>query len=180
MTNQDAVLYELDPTHTYVGFSVRHMMVTQQRGQFHEVSGRLWLNRQEPEASRVEATIQVGSVDTHLKQRDDHLRSADFFDVERYPTMRFVSTRFEQTAQGLRVHGELSLHGETLPVTLEAEPLSAESKDPFGVIKIGTSATAKISRKAFGLTWNAALETGGVAVGDEIKITLDLQFQRHA
>lgn len=180
MTNQDTTIYELDPTHTYVGFSVRHMMVTQQRGQFHEVSGRLWLNRQDPSGSRVEATIQMSSINTQVKQRDEHLRSPDFFDVERYPTMRFVSTRFEPRATGLLVHGELSLHGKTLPVTLEAEPFSEESKDPFGVIKVGTSATTKISRKAFGLMWNAALETGGVAVGDEIKIVLELQFQRQA
>lgn len=171
--------YELDPTHTYVGFSVRHMMVTLQRGQFHEVTGTLAYDRETPTKSRVEATIEVASVDTNVAQRDEHLRSADFFDASNHPTMTFVSKDFQTRSDGrLDVIGDLTIRGVTRRVTLEADGLSDESKDPFGMIKVGTSATTKISRKDFGLVWNAVLETGGVAVGDEVVITLNLQFQR--
>lgn len=173
--------YELDPTHTYVGFSVRHMMVTRQRGQFHGVTGSLSLDRADLEKSRVEATIDVASVDTKAKDRDDHLRSADFFDVAHYPQITFSSKEVRVQRDGrLHVIGDLTIRGTTRSVTLDADPISAESKDPFGMIKVGTSATTKISRKDFGLVWNAALETGGVAVGDDIEISLELQFQRRA
>jgi polyisoprenoid-binding protein YceI len=172
-------VYELDPTHTYAGFSVRHMMVTRQRGQFHGVSGKLEVDRADVTKSRVEASIDVASVDTHVAQRDEHLRSADFFDAANHPKMTFVSKEIRKNGDGgLSVAGDLTIRGTTRAVTLDAEPISAESKDPFGMIKVGTSASTKISRKDFGLVWNAALETGGVAVGDEVKITLDLQFQR--
>jgi polyisoprenoid-binding protein YceI len=173
--------YELDPTHTYVGFSVRHMMVTQQRGQFHGVSGTLTLDRADISRSRVDATIDVASVNTNVAQRDEHLRSADFFDVANHPRMTFVSREVRAQSDGrLHLIGDLTIRGTTRAVTLDADPISDESKDPFGVIKVGTSATTKISRKDFGLVWNAVLETGGVAVGDDVKITLDLQFQRKA
>jgi polyisoprenoid-binding protein YceI len=171
--------YQLDPTHTSAGFSVRHMMVTQQRGQFHGVSGALILDRADVSRSRVEATIDVASVDTNEAQRDEHLRGADFFDVANHPKMTFASKEIRVQADGrLLVVGDLTIRGTTRSVTLEADPISEEAKDPFGMIKVGTSATTKISRKDFGLVWNAVLETGGVAVGDEVKITLDLQFQR--
>jgi polyisoprenoid-binding protein YceI len=173
------IRYELDPTHTYVGFSVRHMMVTQQRGQFHGVAGTLTLDRADLAKSRVEATIDVTSVDTNVPQRDEHLRSADFFDVANHPKMIFASRDIRLQGDGrLHVIGDLTIRGTTRSVTLDADPISDESKDPFGMIKVGTSATTKISRKDFGLLWNAVLETGGVAVGDDVKITLDLQFQR--
>lgn len=173
--------YELDPTHTHVGFSVRHMMVTQQRGQFHGVTGTLVLDRANLAKSRVEATIDVASVDTNVAQRDDHLRSADFFDAANHPQLSFVSKEIRLQGDGrLHVIGDLTLRGTTRSVTLDADPISDESKDPFGMIKVGTSATTKISRKDFGLVWNTVLETGGVAVGDEVKIALDLQFQRKA
>jgi polyisoprenoid-binding protein YceI len=178
MTNTTTV-YELDPVHTYIGFSVRHMMVTQQRGQFHAVTGTLVLDRTDVERSRVEAAIDVASVDTNVAQRDEHLRSADFFDVANYPKMTFVSTAIRPQGDGrLQVVGDLTIRGITRPIAFDADPISDESKDPFGMIKVGTSALAKVSRKDFGLVWNAVLETGGVAVGDEVKITLDLQFQR--
>jgi polyisoprenoid-binding protein YceI len=178
---QMSTRYEIDPTHTYAGFSVRHMMVTQQRGQFHGVSGTLSLDRADLTKSRVEAIIDVASLDTNVAQRDDHLRSADFFDVARYPNMTFVSNEVRVQADGqLHISGDLSIRGTTRSVTLDVDPISDESKDPFGMIKVGTSATTKINRKDFGLVWNAVLETGGVAVGDEVKITLELQFQRTA
>jgi polyisoprenoid-binding protein YceI len=172
-------VYELDPVHTYVGFSVRHMMVTQQRGQFHKVSGALALDRANLARSKVETSIDVASIDTNVGQRDDHLRSADFFDVAAFPKMTFASREIQVDPDGrLRVMGDLTIRGTTRAVVLDADPISEESKDPFGMIKVGSSATTKISRKDFGLVWNAVLETGGVAVGDEVKITLDLQFQR--
>jgi polyisoprenoid-binding protein YceI len=143
-----ATEYELDQTHSTIGFSVRHMMVVNQRGQFQKVSGTLHWNEQEPT------------------------------NVAKHPSMTFRSTRFERAGEGWRITGDLSLHGVTKPVVLEAGPLSPESKDPFGAIKVGTSATTSLSRKDFGLTWNKALETGGIAVGDEVKITLDLEFNR--
>jgi polyisoprenoid-binding protein YceI len=174
-------VYEIDPTHTYVGFSVRHMMVTQQRGQFHGVSGKLEFDRTDIRKSRIAASIDVASVDTNVAQRDDHLRSADFFDAANHPMMTFVSKEIRPRGDGrFDLVGDLTIRGTTRPVSLDIDPISEESKDPFGMIKVGTSATTRISRKDFGLVWNTVLETGGVAVGDEVKITLDLQFQRKA
>lgn len=176
-----AIAYDIDPTHTYVGFSVRHVMVTQQRGQFHDVTGSLKLDRADLSRSSVEAAIGVASVDTNVAQRDDHLRSADFFDAANHPKMTFASRTIQAQADGrLRVTGDLMVRGTTRSVVLDADPISEESKDPYGMLKVGTSAMTKISRREFGLVWNAVLETGGVAVGDEIRITLDLQFQRKA
>jgi polyisoprenoid-binding protein YceI len=155
------------------------MMVTRQRGQFHGVSGALTLDRTDVSRSRVEATIEVASVDTGVSQRDDHLRSADFFDQANHPKMTFVSKEVRiQRDERLHVVGDLTIRGTTRSITLAADPISDESTDPFGMIRVGTSATAKISRKDFGLVWNALLETGGVAVGDDVEIVLDLQFQR--
>lgn len=173
------IFYAIDPTHTYVGFSVRHMMVTQQRGQFHGVSGTLSLDRTDVSKSRVEAVIDVASVDTHESQRDEHLRSADFFDAASHPTMSFVSRTIEGRSDGrLRVTGDLTIRGLTRTVTLDADAISEEAKDPFGSIKVGTTAATSISRKDFGLVWNRVLETGGIAVGDEVRIVLDLEFVR--
>jgi polyisoprenoid-binding protein YceI len=177
--NTTTTVYDIDPNHTYIGFSVRHMMVTQQRGQFHGVTGALKLDRADLTRSSIEASIDVGSVDTNVAQRDDHLRSADFFDAANHPRMTFVSREIQVQPEGrLRVMGDLTIRGTTRPVVLDADPITEESRDPFGMIKIGTSALTRISRKDFGLVWNAVLETGGIAVGDEVKITLDLQFQR--
>jgi polyisoprenoid-binding protein YceI len=171
--------YEIDPYHTTIAFSVRHMMVTQQRGQFHGVSGTLVLDRDDVTKSRVEATIDVGSIDTNVKDRDAHLLSADFFDLANHPSITFVSRRVDVvSAEQLRITGDLTIRGTTRSVVLDAEPVTPESRDPFGMIKVGTSATTKLSRKEFGLVWNAMLETGGVAVGDEVKLVLDLQFLR--
>jgi polyisoprenoid-binding protein YceI len=171
--------YELDPVHSHLGFSVRHMMVSQQRGQFQGVTGTLALDREDITKSRVEVAIDVATINTNNADRDNHLRSADFFDVATHPKMTFVSREVKVQPDGeLRITGDLTIRGATHPVTLTAEPLSPESKDPFGNIKIGTSATAKISRKEFGIVWNAVLETGGIALGDDVKLTLDVQFVR--
>jgi len=171
--------YELDPVHSHLGFSVRHMMVSHQRGRFQGVTGTLTLDREDLTRSHVEVAIDTTTLDTHNTDRDNHLRSADFFDVANHPRMTFVSREVKVQPDGeLRVTGDLTIRGTTHPVTLTAEALSAESKDPFGNLRIGTSATAKISRKDFGMVWNAVLETGGIALADDVKLTLDVQFVR--
>jgi polyisoprenoid-binding protein YceI len=172
-------IYELDPVHSHLGFSVRHMMVSQQRGQFQGVTGTLTLDRDNLAASHVEVSIDVATINTNNTDRDNHLRSADFFDVANHPKMTFVSREVKAQDDGeLRVTGDLTIRGTTRPVVLTVEPISPESKDPFGNIKIGTSAAGKISRKEFGMVWNAILETGGIALADEVKLMLDVQFVR--
>jgi polyisoprenoid-binding protein YceI len=170
--------YELDPVHSHIGFSVRHMMVSHVRGQFRGVTGTLTLDRDNLAASRVDVTIDVATLNTHVDDRDKHLLSADFFDVANHPKITFVSKSVQAKGDDLKVTGDLTIRGTTHSVTLDAEAISPDSKDPFGNIKVGTSATGKISRKEFGLVWNAILETGGVAVGDDVKLTLDAQFVR--
>ena len=172
-------IYELDPVHSHIGFSVRHMMVSQQRGVFRGVSGTLELDRANPSRSRVEVSIEVATINTNVVDRDEHLRGPDFFDVANHPRMTFVSREVRAQDDGqLRVTGDLTIRGTTRSVVLDADPVSEESKDTYGLIRVGTSATTRISRKDFGLVWNAILETGGVALGDEVKITLDVQFVR--
>ena len=173
------IVYELDPVHSHIDFSIRHLMVSHQRGSFRGVSGTLTLDRANLTNSHVEVSIDVATINTHVTDRDNHLRSADFFDVEHHPQMTFASREVRVDDDGdLRVTGDLTIRGTTKSVTLKADPISDESKDMFGAIRVGTSATAKISRKDFGLVWNAVLETGGVALADEVKITLDAQFVR--
>jgi polyisoprenoid-binding protein YceI len=171
--------YELDPVHSHLSFSVRHMMVSHQRGQFEGVTGTLALDRENLANSHVEVSIDVATINTHNTDRDNHLRSGDFFDVANHPKITFVSRSAQAGDDGeLHVTGDLTIRGTTRSVTLTAEPVSPDSKDPFGNIKVGTSITGKISRKDFGLVWNAVLETGGVALGDDVKLMLDVQFQR--
>lgn len=171
--------YELDTAHSHIGFSVRHMMVSQQRGTFSGVTGTLTLDRADLAKSHVEVSIDVATINTNVADRDNHLRSADFFDATNHPKITFVSREVQVKDDGeLRVTGDLTVRGTTRSVVLNAESISEESKDPFGNIKVGTSVTGKISRKDFGLVWNAILETGGVALGDDVKLTLDVQFAR--
>ena len=172
--------YRIDPSHSSAGFSVKHMMIAKVHGGFEKMSGTLVYDPANLVKSSVEVSIDAASVNTRETQRDTHLRSADFFDVEKYPTISFKSTRFEESPGGMRIVGDLTIHGVTKTVTLESERPSEEMKDPWGNVKIGASATAKIKRKDFGLTWNAALETGGLLVGDDVNITLDVQFVKQA
>ena len=170
-------IWTIDPAHTAAEFKVKHMMIANVRGQFKGVSGMLSLDESEASRSRVEATIDVRTIDTGEAQRDAHLKSADFFDVENFPAMTFRSTKVAgKTGGEFAVTGDLTLHGATHSVTFAAEGLSEPAKDPWGNLRVGHSATAKINRKDFGLTWNSALEAGGVLVGDEVAITLDIQF----
>lgn len=169
--------WKIDPAHTGAEFRVKHMMISNVKGKFNDVNGQLSLDESDATRSQVEATIDVRSVDTGDAQRDGHLKGADFFDVEKHPLMTFRSTKVENTGAGeLAVSGNLTLHGVTRPVTFAVEGPSQPAKDPWGNLRVGLSATAKINRKDFGLTWNAALEAGGVLVGEEVAITLDVQF----
>ena len=170
--------YEIDPTHSAVHFSVRHLMVSNVRGEFTKLSGTIKFDPENPASSSVEATIDVNSISTRDQQRDAHLKSADFLDAEKFPTMTFRSKRVEVQSGGGKVTGDLTIHGVTREITLDVEGPSQEMKDPWGKQRIGASATTKLSRKEFGLTWNAALETGGVMVGDEVKINIDVEFVR--
>jgi polyisoprenoid-binding protein YceI len=169
--------WNLDPVHSAAEFKVRHMMISNVKGQFTALSGVLALDEAGLANSHVEATIQAASISTRDAQRDAHLRSADFFDADRFPVLSFKSTGVRPAAGGeLAVEGELSIHGVTRPVVFTVEGPTPPVKDPWGNTRIGISASTRISRKDFGLAWNAALETGGFLVGDEVTITLDVQF----
>lgn len=172
------VKYEIDPAHTSIQFSVRHLMVSNVRGEFTRVSGTIAFDSENPSNSLVEATIDATSIYTRDDQRDAHLKSADFLDVQKFPTLTFRSTRVVPQSGGGKVTGDLTIHGVTREITLDVEGPTQETKDPWGKQRWGASATAKLSRKDFGLVWNAALETGGVMVGDEVKITIDVEAVR--
>lgn len=172
--------YQIDSAHSSVSFSIKHMMIAKVHGGFEKISGTLVYDSQNPSNSKVEATIDAASINTREPQRDTHLKSADFFDVEKFPNLTFSSKRIEKDGDDLKVTGDLTIHGVTKEVTLNVEGPSGELKDPWGNLKIGASASTKIKRKDFGLTWNAALEAGGFLVGDDVNITLEVQFVRKA
>ena len=173
--------WNIDPAHSAAEFKVKHMMISNVKGKFSGLTGALTLDETNPANSSVEATIPVATLSTGDAQRDGHLKSGDFLDAEKFPEFTFKSTAVEATAPGeLAVTGDLTLHGETKTVTFAVEGPSEPGKDPWGNLRIGLSATAKINRKDFGLGWNAALETGGVLVGEEVTITLDVQFIKAA
>ena len=171
--------WNIDPVHSVAEFKVKHMMISNVKGQFTNVKGAVSLNDADITDSQVEATIDAASLTTREPQRDAHLRSADFFDVEKFPTLSFKSSKIRRAGDDeLNVTGELTIHGVTREVVFDVEGPTPAAKDPWGNTRIGLSATTKINRKDFGLTWNAALETGGILVGDEVTITLDVQFVR--
>jgi len=177
-TPQSAVsTWNLDPVHSVAEFKVKHMMISNVKGHFTGLSGTLTYDEQNVTNSRVEATIDVATINTGDAQRDGHLKTADFFDAEKYPAITFRSTNIKRTGDDeLAVSGDLTMHGVTRPVVFNVEGPTAAGKDPWGNTRMGLSATTKINRKDFGLTWNATLETGGILVGEEITITLDVQF----
>jgi len=169
--------WNIDPVHSVAEFKVKHMMISNVKGQFPKVSGRVTLDESDLAKSKVEASIETASIETRDAQRDAHLKSPDFFDAEKFPAMSFKSTGIEVVRNGeLSVDGELTIHGVTRKVLFSVEGPTAAAKDPWGNTRVAVSATTKISRKDYGLTWNAALETGGILVGDEVTITLDVQF----
>lgn len=167
--------WNFDPVHSRIGFSVRHLMITKVHGSFKKWSGWILYDEANPGASKIDVKIETASVDTREDQRDAHLRTADFFDVEKYPEMTFVSTSIKPKGESeFEITGDLSLHGVTKSVTLRAEHLG-KGKDPYGGQRVGFSASTSISRKDFGLQFNIPLDGGGLAISDKVEIELDLQ-----
>lgn len=172
-----ASTWNIDPEHSNVGFKVRHLMVSNVKGSFEKHTGTVEINDKDITKSKVQISIDTASINTSVKKRDEHLRSPDFFDVAKFPAMTFVSKKVVKAGKDkLKVTGDLSIRGVTREVVLDVEGPSAESKDPWGTIRRGASASTTINRKDFGLTWNKALETGGVVVGDEVTIGLEIEM----
>lgn len=169
--------FSLDPAHSHVGFSVRHMMIAKVRGRFTGVSGTLEV-ADDPAQSTVEIEVDVGSVDTREEQRDGHLRSPDFFDVETYPKMTFRGTGISPAGEGrFALDGELTVRDVTHPLRLDVS-YNGVGQDPWGNQRVGFDASGDVDREDFGLTWNQALETGGVLVGRQAKIEIEAEFVR--
>jgi polyisoprenoid-binding protein YceI len=175
-----AEVWQIDQDHSNVGFKVRHMMVSNVKGDFAKFNGVVDIDKKDVTKSKISVSIDTASVSTGVAKRDEHLKSADFFDVSKYPTMTFVSKKVTKAGKDrLKVAGFLTLHGVTREVVLDVEGInSGISKDPWGNFRRGASATTKISRKDFGLVWNTALETGGVAVADDVLINLDIEMTK--
>lgn len=171
--------WSIDASHSTVQFSVRHMMITNVRGQFQAVEGTVDFDAAQPGSARIEASIDVASIHTREEKRDAHLKSADFFDAEKYPKIRFVSTEVvDKGGSELELRGKLTIRDTTKDVTLHVEDLTPEHKDPWDQTRIGATAKTAIKRSDFGIQWNQALEAGGVLVGDEVKISLDVSLVR--
>ena len=169
--------WNLDAAHSVAEFKVKHMMISNVKGSFSGISGTLHLDETDYTHSTVDVSIPAATLTTGDAQRDVHLKSADFFDVEKFPTLAFKSTNIDSKGGGdYAVTGDLTIHGITKSVTLAVEDVSEPSKDPWGNSRIGLSGSAKINRKDFGLTWNSALETGGVLVGEDVTISLEVEF----
>ena len=169
--------WNIDPVHSVVEFRVKHMMISNVKGQFTGVSGILSLDEGNVEDSSITATVNVSSLNTSDAQRDAHLKSADFFDAENFPKISLRSSRIQSIPEGgLLASGQLTIRGVTKDVDFAVDGPTSPAKDPWGNTRIGLSATTRINRKDFGLTWNAALEAGGFLVGEEVAISLDLQF----
>jgi polyisoprenoid-binding protein YceI len=178
-TENHIVTWKIDPAHSGAEFKVKHMMISNVKGSLSGLNGTLIEDTSNPALSHVDATIDISTISTGDAQRDAHLKSADFFHHDQHPNMTFRSTRVEKKGDGeYAVTGDLTIHGVTKPVVFAVEGPSAPGKDPWGNTRIGLSAITKINRKDFGLTWNSALESGGILVGDEVQITLDVQFIR--
>jgi polyisoprenoid-binding protein YceI len=170
-------VWNLDPVHSVAEFKVKHMMISNVKGQFTGVTGVLSLDEADVAKSRIETTIDAATINTRDAQRDGHLKSADFLEVTKFPTLTFQSTKIEREGDDeLAVTGDLTIHGVTREVVFKVEGPTEAAKDPWGNTRLGASAVTKINRKDFGLTWNAALETGGILVGEEVIITLDVRF----
>ena len=169
--------YKIDPAHSSAHFIVRHLMITNVRGGFTSVQGTVVYDPEDLSGSSIDVVIDVNSLNTSDASRDGHLKSADFLDVEQYPTIIFESKTITQEADGdLLVKGDLAIHGVTKEVTLKVDGPTGEEKDPWGNVRIGASAVTKIKRSEFGLTWNAALESGGFLIGDDLKLELDVSL----
>ena len=169
--------WQIDPNHSAAQFAVRHLAISTVRGAFTKVSGTVQLDDKDISKSSVDVTIDAASVDTRVPNRDKDLRSDHFFDVEKYPTLTFKSTKVEQVEAGkLKVTGDLTIHGVTKQVVLDVEGPTAPVKDPWGNQRAAVNATTKINRQDFGVKWNATMDGGGVVVGDDVAITLDVEM----
>jgi len=169
--------WNIDPAHSVAEFKVKHMMISNVKGQFAKVSGTLTLDESDPTKSHAEAVIEAASIETRDPQRDAHLKSADFFHAEKFPTLSFKSTRISRVGNGeLSVEGDLTIRGVTRKVVFSAEGPTAPAKDPWGNTRIAVSATTKINRKDFGLKWSATTEAGNVVVSDEVKLSMVVEM----
>ena len=176
-----ASTWEIDPPHSTVEFSVRHMMVTTVKGQFQRVTGTVVLDEKDATKSTAEVSIETASIDTREPKRDAQLKSADFFDAAKFPALTFKSTKIEKAGKGkFKVTGDLAMHGVTKPVVLVVEGPSASIKDPFGRTVRGVMATGKLDRKDWGMSWNKALDSGGFVVSDEVKLEINAELAERA
>jgi polyisoprenoid-binding protein YceI len=175
MTNR----WDIDVSHSAIHFHVRHMVISKVHGRFARWSGALQLDEQDLTRSQIDVRIETASIDTQVADRDAHLKSPDFLDVEKYPEMTYRSRRVEKRGDGYRVTGDLTLHGVTREVVVDAE-FAGTGKDPWGNERAGFSAKASLDRREFGLVWNTALETGGVLVGEKVEITIELEAVKKA
>jgi polyisoprenoid-binding protein YceI len=175
MTKEDPMAWQIDTSHSSIEFAIRHMMLAKTRGRFNTFSGTVELNEEHPTKSWVDVTIEVASIETRDEKRDAHLRSTDFFDAEKYPYITFKSKKVEQTSdRSGKIYGDLTIKDVTNEVVLDVEYIGS-SKSPWGTTSYGFSASTRVSRADWGLTWNVALETGGWLVGDEV--TIDIQLE---
>jgi polyisoprenoid-binding protein YceI len=173
--------WTIDSAHSAAQFSVRHMMVSNVRGEFGKLSGTAVYDPTNPGAATVEATIDATTISTRETRRDEHLKSPDFFDTAKYPTITFKSRKVEPVGEGhLKVTGDLTMKGVTKEVVLDVTGLNAEVKDQRGTARVGASATTRLNRKDFGVSWNRALDSGGVVVGDEVDVILDVELVKKA
>jgi polyisoprenoid-binding protein YceI len=176
-TPQTTTTWNIDPAHSVAEFKVKHLMISNVKGHFSKISGKLTFDESNLANSRVEAVIEAGSIETRDAQRDAHLKSEDFLHAEKFPTLSFNSTGIRIVRDGeLALDGDLTIRGVTRKVAFDVEGPTPPMKDPWGNTRVGISATTKINRKDFGLTWNAALEAGGIVVGEEVTITLEVEF----
>ena len=170
-------VYDIDPAHSSAQFTIRHLMISNVRGDFKSVKGTVVYDPANLADTSIEAEIDVNSLNTRDENRDAHVKSAEFFNAGKYPSITFKSSKVESAGDGeLKISGGLTILGVTKEVVLKVEGPSDEAKDPWGNLRIGASASTRIKRSDFGLTWNAALETGGVVLGDDVKIELDLEL----
>ena len=175
-TTATTTTWTVDPSHSNVEFAVKHLMISTVKGRFGDVKGTVQYNEANPAQSRVEIEIGIHSIDTRTEQRDQHLRSPDFFDVEKFPTMRFVSRRIEGDPNGeFKLIGDLTIRDQTREIVLDAE-FQGRNRDPWGGERMGFEAKGKLNRKDFGLHWNQALESGGWLVGEDLKLTIEVEL----
>jgi polyisoprenoid-binding protein YceI len=171
-----ASTWQIDPAHSAAQFAVRHMMVSTVRGEMGKVTGTVNIDESDLTKSSVEATIDASGINTREPKRDDHLRSPEFLDTAKYPTITFKSTKISKMDDHYQVAGDLTLHGVTKPIVLDVSGAATPIKDPMGNMKLGGSATTRINRQDFGVAWNKALDSGGVVVGDQVDVTIDVEL----